>query len=682
MSETQTDTLLEALVFFGRLHSLPVNRQGAVQGLPLVHGCLTPELFARAATRCGLESRMVHRTLGKLHGATLPAILLLKDSNAAVIVTSITGDEAEVVNLSNHGSVHRLPLAKLRSAYSGIAIFVKPAYQFEKRSDFNPRALGNNWFWGTLWKYRSFYARVGLASLVINILALASSLFVMNVYDRVVPNQAVDTLFVLALGVGVAYLFEFLLKSVRTYFVDRAGQRIDMILGSEIFGRILGMRFEDRPTSAGSLSSQARSYEALREFFTSATVAALVDLPFVLLFAGVIYLLAGMTVALPLVVGIILALFIGAVMQLPISRAVRDSYQSANQRQALVVEGIQAIETIKATRCESQMQARLEDSVRTASKAEVKSRGYAHLAMNLTSLIQHLVSTAIIIFAFFEVTKGNLSMGAMIAAVILSGRAMAPMALVASLLTRLQQSRRSLVGLNQIMDMPMEREERTAQYISVTNFTPDIRIHDLGYRYDEEGEDVIDNVSLEIAAGERVAILGRIGSGKSTLLRMLMGFYGPKRGRIDISGIDIRQFDPAELRSHIGYVPQDPALLYGTLRSNLTAGCPWVEDVDLIEALRIAGLGEFVKKQPRGIDQPVAEGGRSLSGGQRQSLALARAVIEEPSLLVLDEPTSHRHAVPCAPGQKVRAVTVCRGRPSPAVQGDGQPGRGAGQAGR
>ncbi|MDF1813894.1 MAG: type I secretion system permease/ATPase [Verrucomicrobiales bacterium] len=642
MTNHLDDPLLNALVFFGKVHSQPVNPYGAVQGLPLVEGRLTPELFTRAASKCGFESRMLKRSLKQIHGATLPVLLVLKDNDSVILTRTGNGKNAtaEVIVLSSGNGSQEISMDELAESYSGVAILVKPEFKFENRSDFASKTLGKHWFWSTLWGFRSFYARVGLATLMINLLALTSSIFIMTVYDRVVPNKAVDTLMVLAIGVGVAYLFEFALKMLRAYFVDRAGHRIDMKLGSELYARMLGMQFANRPSSAGALASQARSYESLREFFTSATLAALVDLPFIYFFAFIIYLLGGGMVVLPLLAGIGLTLFVGAVMQIPISRAVNNSYNSANQRQALVVEGIQALETVKTTRSESELQSRMEESVRIAAKNDGIARGFSQFALNSTGLISHMVSMFIVIMAFYQVMEGNMSMGAMIACVMLTGRAMAPMAMVASLLSRMQQSRRALKGINQIMDMPVERGEAGNQYISVTEFVPEIRSHDAKFSYSPDSEPVVKDLNFEIKPGEKVAILGRIGSGKSTLLRMVMGLYHPTEGRIDASGIDLRQLDPITLRMNTGYVPQNPTLLYGTIRSNLKAGCPWVDDTEMLNAAERAGLMDFIRSLPEGVEYPVSEGGNTLSGGQRQALSVARAIIEEPRLLVLDEPTS------------------------------------------
>ena len=640
MNQSDPDTLLAALQYVGRCHGYTVNPEGAISGLPLVEGSLTPELFVRAAERCGLDARIVRRRIGDIHGTTLPVVLIMQGNRSVVLESVSEGGRHRVVAFVKGQMVYEVGREELEGFYTGYAILLKPSPAFAGRSSFVREKARGHWFWGTLWRFRSFYARVAMATVMINLLGLASSMFVMNVYDRVVPNQATETLFVLAAGVGIAYAFEFLLKTLRSFFIDRAGHRVDLILGGDLYHHILGMSYSARPASAGTLASQARSYESLREFFTSATIAVMVDIPFVLVFVGIIFLLGGTWVAMPLLCGVLLTLLIGAVMQIPIGRAVAESYRSGNERQSLFVEGIQALETIKATRSESELQARMEESVRVSSKAENKSRGYSQAVLNLTSLIQSGLSAGIIIAAYFQVIEEKMTMGAMIACVILSGRAMAPLAMLASLISRIQQSRRSLKALGELMEMPMERDERGGRYIALDHFEPRIDTEGLRFRFEEEGPFVLDGLDLTIRPGERVAILGRIGTGKSTLLRLLLGLNEPTEGRLSISGIEIRQIDPGELRGHIGYVPQDPTLLYGTLKSNLKAGCPRVSDGELLRAIQRAGLEDFIRSLPRGIDQPVAEGGRSLSGGQRQSIAVARALIEEPDLLVLDEPTS------------------------------------------
>lgn len=632
--------MLAALRYVGGAHGIQVNSEGVIGGLPLEKGRLTPELFSRAAQRCGLSSRIVRRKLGKIHGATLPVVLLGHGKEAIVLTRRLDKERVEVVAPGDSPLARTVSLKDLEKHYTGYAILVKRNRAFERRSSLSGETSRGHWFWGTLWGFRSFYARVAIATVMINLLGLASSLFVMNVYDRVVPNQATETLFVLAIGVALAYSFEFLLKSLRTFFVDRAGHRIDLLLGGDLFERILGMSFGSRPESAGVLASQARSYESLREFFTSATIAALVDLPFIFFFAGIIYLLGGAPVALPVLIGIGFVLMIGLALQWPIGRAVNESYRAGNERQALFVESIQALETIKMTRSESELQARMEDSVKISSRSEARARGYSQLALNLTAFFQYLVTGGIVIGAYFQVLDEKMTMGAMIACVILAGRAMAPLALLASLLTRLQQSRRSLKTMEELMHLPLERSGEETRYLAPGRFEASIQARDLGFQYGEEGPEILSDLDLVIRPGERVAILGRVGSGKSTLLRLLVALNTPTQGGIVTSGVEIRQFDPAELRRHIGYVPQDPTLLYGTLRSNLKAGCPGVSDEALLKAIQRAGLSRFLRSLPGGVDEAVAEGGRSLSGGQRQSIAIARALVEEPELLVLDEPTS------------------------------------------
>ncbi|MCB1235427.1 MAG: type I secretion system permease/ATPase [Verrucomicrobiae bacterium] len=643
MRSAYPDPLLGALVCLGRLHGKTVNAESAVAGLPLEDGWLTPELFVRAAERAGFRAEIVRCRLNELHAGLLPAIVLTEDGFTLIVVRRNPDGTVEVLYPETGGGVETMEIGEVQRFSSGFVILAKPAYEIEDRARMGAsteNAEPRSWFWGTLWSYRSFYGRVALATVFLNLLALAGSLFVMNVYDRVVPNHAQETLFVLAIGALIAHCFEFGLKSLRTYFVDRAGHRIDLKLGARLFEKILGMKYAHRPPSAGTLASQARSYESLREFFTSATVAALVDLPFVFVFAGFVYLLGGI-VALPMAVGVLLALIVGFSMQFPLKRAVESSYQASNQRHALFVESISALETIKAARAESALQSRMERCVEVSSEADGKSRWYSQTALNVTAFLQQAVSVAIIVTAFYQIVDEKMTMGAMIACVILSGRGMAPMAMLASLVTRLQQSWRSFKGLNQIMTAPTERLDPTRR-VALSEFEASVSLHEVTFAYPNAplGTAALRALSLSVAPGEKVAVLGRVGSGKTSMLRLIPGLYQVEQGRVDVSGLDIRQVDPVELRRHIGFVTQDNALLYGTLRSNITAGNPWADEVKIWRALRHAGLEDFVRSHPEGLDLKISEGGRSLSGGQRQGVCIARALLDEPELLVFDEPTS------------------------------------------
>ena len=639
-NNTPSDPLLRALMTIGRLNALPVDVAGAMRGLPTENGQLTPETFVAASHRIGLEAKIVRRGLKDIHPATLPVVLFLKDGSAAILTEWVNRKTVKVIAFTANEDLEiEVALSDVEKHYTGYAVLSHGAQQFEARADLSgDSAKPKHWFWSTLWKFRGVYARVAVATVCINFFALASSLFIMNVYDRVVPNKATDTLMMLALGVLIAYVMEFVLKTLRTIFIDRAGRRADLVLGSEVFAKVLATRYQNKPASAGTLAGQARSYESLREFFTSASVGALVDLPFIFFFVAIVYALAGV-VALPLLAGVMLGLLIALVVQIPMNRAVDAGYRASNQRYAMMVESVNALETVKATGSESELQSRMEVCVRESAKADGKSRGISQTGMNLLALVQHLTTTLIVIVAYFQVAQEKLSMGAMIACVILAGRAMAPLNLFASLLMRLQQSRRSLKGLNEMM--AAEDENGDNNKIAVSDFTPEIRVSNIKFGFGENPEEVLKSIDLNIAPGEKVALLGKIGCGKTTLLRLLMALYHSREGGIRISGVDTRQWSVGALRRHIGYVPQEPCLLYGSLRSNLLAGCHGqVDDDAIMRAIKRADIEEFVASLPEGLATPVSEGGSSLSGGQRQSIALARAYLLEPELMILDEPTS------------------------------------------
>ncbi len=642
MNPRTNDPLLNALDFFGQLYGTTVNPASAVDGLPLENGKLTPELFSRAAGRAGLEAKLVKRTFRQLNDVLLPAILLTK-SGAPCVMVSREGKDCEVLVLDGSGRTEKVERSAVARDYSGYVILVKLAFDFEKRADFSDQdeRRSQNWFWGTLWRFRSLYAKVAFATIFINIFAVTSSVFVMTVYDRVIPNKAMETLYVLAIGAAIAYSCDFLIKMLRTFFLDRAGHRADLIMSGYLYENIMGMKYASRPASAGALGAQARSYEGLREFFASATITTLVDLPFVFVFAAVVYKLGGI-VALPMLVGMVIALVVGFVMQWPIYNAAKKGYQAGNQRQAQNVETINALETIKTVGAESTLAKKMQAAVYESARADSRSKMLSQGTVNFTAFMTHMVSIAVVIVAVFQVNEGNMSMGAMIACVLLAGRGMAPVGQFANLLVRLQQSRLSLKGLQDLMKKPVDRA-RDSLGLDLGVFTPSIKVDKACFSFplsEDQNLDVLQEVSLEVQGGDRVGILGKIGSGKSTLIRMMLGLYEPNSGSVEISGVDIRQLNPSQYRRKIGYVSQDAGLMYGTLRYNLTLGAPWVGEEGVWLAIQRAGLEELVQAHPAGIDIPISEGGASLSGGQRQLVALARALIEEPDILIFDEPTS------------------------------------------
>ncbi len=635
---TSDDPLLGCLTVLCALLDRPITADALTAGLPLDQGHLTPDLFVRAASRAGISARLVTRALTDISTIALPCVILLRNRRAAVL-TQIKDRRTAVIVLPEMGAGAReVAVEELAADYAGHALFARPEFQFDDRAEDVQIKDPKGWFWGALTGSWKLYIEVMIAATLINLFAIAGPLFTMNVYDRVVPNFAEETLWVLAAGVVIVYGFDFILKLLRAYLVDIAGKSADTKIAARLFQQTLGMKMAHRPPSAGALANQLREFESIREFFTSSTLTALIDLPFIFMFIAIIYVIGGPVAIIPAAV-VFIVIPVGMLMQIPMKKLVQETFREAQQKHAILVEAISGIETIKATASEGRMQRNWETFVGRTAKSAMKAGRWSQIALNFSGWSMQMVTILVIIYGVYLIQAGQLTVGALIACTILSGRALAPLGQIAAIATRFHQARNSLTALDQMMQTPVERPEGRS-FVHRQSFSGHIEFKNVSFSYPEADTKALTDVSFTIQAGDRVGIIGRIGSGKSTIERLIMGLYDPTEGAVLADGTDTRQVDPADLRRSIGVVPQDVYLFFGTVKENIALGAPYADDAMILRAARISGVDEFTARHPLGLDMPVGERGASLSGGQRQAISIARALLLDPPILIMDEPTS------------------------------------------
>lgn len=649
--------LVECLQILAGFYGRRTSAASLTAGLPIPKTGITPTLFIRAAERADMRATMVERGIeGIAIAPSLPCILVLEERQACILwevkypkggmpkkepgqPVTLHPDTEFLVQLPEAGGEKRwLRYGALKPLTTGYAFYIRPVARNDERAGPAVIDTTRDWFWGSLKENWTIYREVIMATVMINIFALGTILFTMNVYDRVIPNNAYETLAVLAIGVVIVYLFDFAVKNMRSHFLDAAGRRADVKISAKLFEQVLGMTLVARPASAGVLASNMREFETIRDFFTSATMAALVDLPFTLLFILVIALIAGPLAVIPLL-AVPIIMLAGWFLQKPLQRIMKESLHENALKNALLFETITGLETIKTQAAEGHVQRRWEELCEKASVTSVKARKVSSFAQNFTGFVQSFTSVLVVIAGVVMIANGWMTQGALIASVMLVGRALSPLASVAALMTRFNQSWQSLKQLEDLMKRPVERPAGK-HFIAIPRLQGRVEFRDVTFKYPGQTYPAVSQMSFRIEPGERVGIIGAVGSGKTTLERLLLNLYQPETGAVLLDGTDVRQIDLGDLRRNVGSVQQSPQLFYGTVRENITMGHETAPDSAVLRAAELSGVMEFLRDSEAGLDTQVGERGEALSGGQRQAVAIARALLYDPPLMILDEPTA------------------------------------------
>lgn len=647
-------SVLDSLVIFSKLHGKRYSAEVLSEGLPIPEGESAPKLFSvkpdgarglfgRAAKRAGFKTSVSKISIDSISSLVLPCIILLKtddpdEVNSCILESFDELREYAYVIFPEVGEVvSKVKISDLEDEYFGMAFFLKREYRFES-DDF--KLIDNkkkHWFWDTIHSIKYIYKDVLLASLVINIFMIATPIFTMNVYDRVIPTGAFDTLWIFALGVIVVYIIDLGLRFVRTYLLEVAGKKADIIMSSIIFEKVMDLKISSIPKPIGSFANVLKEFESIRSFMASSTIAILIDLPFVFIFLFTIFYIAGSLVWVPVISILIILIYTYSIKD-KMLESVKQTSGAASLKNGVLIESISNLETLKSLNALSLFQYKWEEATGEIADKGIKTKTLSAAIGTVSGFVTQLNTVLLIIFGAYMIDMQMLTIGALIATVIMSGRALGPMGQVAGMIAYYQHIQSAYDSIENVMNLDCEHPE-DKQFVRRPAFKGDIEFKNVSFTYPNTGFKQLININIKIKEGEKVAILGKVGSGKSTLQKLILGFYYQDEGSVLIDGIDVKQIDPVEIRSNISYMAQENILFAGTARSNITIKNNKAGDYELLKAAEMSCASDFINKHPKGFELPIVEKGENLSGGQAQAITLARTLLDDSKLFILDEPT-------------------------------------------